>query len=70
MDNFKVFEPLIGFKAEAHATSLSTFIFSDMNGETRQLSSASATSLMTVVGVAILLSPVLVRTWRDFKGAK
>jgi ABC-type glycerol-3-phosphate transport system permease component len=23
---------------------------------------------MTIIGVAILLSPVLVRTWRDFKG--
>lgn len=70
MDNFKVFEPIIGFSAQAHAQSLSTFIFYDLGGETRQLSSAAATSVMTIFGVAILLSPVLVRTWRDFKGAR
>ncbi|MEP2530413.1 sugar ABC transporter permease [Shimia sp.] len=70
MDNFKVFEPIVGFNAAAHAQSLSYFVFNDMSGETRQLSSASATSVITIIGVAILLSPVLVRTWRDFKGAK
>lgn len=70
MDNFRVFEPIVGFNAEAHATSLSWFIFSDLGGETRQLSAASATSVMTILGVAILLSPVLIRTWRDFKAKK
>ena len=68
MDNFRVLEPIIGFSAEAHATSLSWIILNDLGGETRQLSAASATSVLTVIGVAILLSPVLVRTWRDFKG--
>ena len=68
MDNFRVFEPIVGFNASAHASSLSWFIFNDLNGETRQLSAAAASSVLTIVGVAILLSPVLVRTWRDFKG--
>jgi len=68
MDNFRVFEPIIGFNASAHATSLSWIIFNDLGGETRQLSAASATSVLTIIGVSILLSPVLVRTWRDFKG--
>lgn len=68
MDNFRVFEPVVGFNASAHATSLSWIIFNDLGGETRQLSAASATSVLTILGVAILLSPVLVRTWRDFKG--
>ncbi len=67
MDNFRVFEPIVGFQAQAHATSLSWIIFNDLGGETRQLSAAATTSVMTVLGVAILLSPVLVRTWRDFK---
>ena len=67
MDNFRVFEPIIGFNAEAHATSLSWAIFNDLGGETRQLSSAAATSVITIIGVAILLTPVLIRTWRDFK---
>jgi len=67
MDNFRVLEPIIGFNAQAHATSLSWTILNDLGGETRQLSSAAATSVMTIIGVAILLFPVLVRTWRDFK---
>lgn len=66
MDNFRVFEAIVGFGAEAHATSLSWIIYNDLGGETRQLSSAAANSVLTVIGVAILLSPVLVRTWRDF----
>ena len=68
MDNFRVFEPIVGFNAERHATSLSWIIYNDLGGETRQLSAAATTSVLTIIGVAILLSPVLVRTWRDFKG--
>ena len=66
MDNFRVFEPIVSFAANAHATSLSWAIYNDLGGETRQLSSAAATSVLTIIGVAVLLSPVLVRTWRDF----
>ncbi|GGB61832.1 ABC transporter permease [Roseibium aquae] len=68
MDNFRVFEPIVGFNASAHATSLSWIIFNDLGGETNQLSAAATTSVLTIICVAILLSPVLVRTWRDFKG--
>ncbi|MEL6508363.1 MAG: sugar ABC transporter permease [Pseudomonadota bacterium] len=68
MDNFRVFEPIIGFSAQAHATSLSWIIFNDLGGETRQLAAAATTSVLTVLCVAILLTPVLIRTWRDFKG--
>ena len=66
MDNFRVFEPIVSFNAQAHAQSLSSFIYSDLGGETQLLSSAAATSVLTIVGVVILLSPVLVRTWRDY----
>ncbi|MGB7242075.1 MAG: sugar ABC transporter permease [Sulfitobacter sp.] len=66
MDNFRVFEPIVSFAASAHATSLSWAIYNDLGGETRQLSSAAATSVLTVMGITILLMPVLVRTWRDF----
>jgi len=66
MDNFRVFEEIVGFNASAHATSLSWIIFNDLSGETRQLSAAATTSVLTVIGVAILLTPVLIRTWRDF----
>ena len=70
MDNFRVFEPIVGFNASAHATSLSWFIFNDLSGETRQLSVASASSVLTIIGVSILLFPVLLRTWKDFREKK
>ncbi|MGF1705354.1 carbohydrate ABC transporter permease [Enterovibrio baiacu] len=67
MDNFRVFEPIVGFAAEAHATSLSWLIFNDLRGTDSQLfGSAGATSMLTILGVAILLMPVFIRTWRDF----
>lgn len=70
MDNFRVFEPIVSFTAQAHARSLSYAIFSDLRGETQLLSSAAATSVLTIIGVAILLSPVLIRTYRDFGAEK
>ena len=66
MDNFRVFGPIVSFSAEAHATSLSWAIYNDLGGETRQLSSAAATSVLTILGICILLFPVLVRTWREY----
>jgi ABC-type sugar transport system permease subunit len=68
MDNFRVFEPIVGFSAEANATSLSWIIFNDLRGQNTQLfGSAAATSMLTIFFVAILLMPVIIRTWRDFK---
>lgn len=66
MDNFRVFEPIVGFNAEAHATSLSWAIYNYMNANSKLLNSAATTSMLTILGVAILLTPVLIRTWRDF----
>ena len=67
MDNFRVFEPIVSFNAQASATSLSWIIFNDLRGSEEKLyGSAAATSMMTILGVAILLAPVIIRTWRDF----
>ncbi|HEV7293140.1 MAG TPA: sugar ABC transporter permease [Devosia sp.] len=66
MDNFRVFEPIVGFSAEANATSLSWMIFNDLSGDAQLFGSAGATSVLTILGVVILLMPVLVRTWREF----
>lgn len=67
MDNFRVFEPIVGFNSQGTATSLSYSIFSDLNGQFSQLfGSAAATSMLTIIGVCVLLIPVLIRTWRDF----
>ena len=49
MDNFRVFEPIVGFSAEANATSLSWSIFNDLRGQVDQLfCSAAATSMLTI----------------------
>ncbi|MGC6411773.1 MAG: carbohydrate ABC transporter permease [Candidatus Puniceispirillaceae bacterium] len=67
MDNFRVLEPIVGFSAQAHATSLSFMIYNDLreSGAPR-FGAAGATSIMTILGVMVLLTPVLIRTWRDF----
>ena len=70
MDNFRVFEPIVGFSAEAHATSLSWIIWNDIGQEIRLLSSAATTSVLTIIGVTILLMPVLIKTWREFNPEK
>lgn len=67
MDNFRVFEPIVGFSAEANATSLSWLVYNDLvSADSQQFGSAAATSVITIIGVLILLTPVLIRTWRDF----
>ncbi len=66
MDNFRVFEPVVGFSAQANAPSLSILIFNDLRSDTQRFNSAAATSLLTILGVAVLLAPLLLRTWRDF----
>ena len=67
MDNFRVFEPIVGFSAQANATSLSWLVYNDLVGQdAQQFGSAAATSVITIIGVLILLAPVLRRTWREF----
>lgn len=66
MDNFRVFEPIVSFNAGAHAQSLSYFIYSDLSSTNQLLSSAAATSVLTILGIVVLLSPVIVRTWKSF----
>ena len=68
MDNFRVLEPIIGFSAEGVAQSLSWMIYKDLRNETQMLfGSAGATSMLTILGVGILLTPVLIRTWKEFR---
>lgn len=67
MDNFRIFEPIIGFSAAASATSLSYLIYNDLRAaESPLFGSAAATSMLTIIGVIILLLPVLRQNWREF----
>ena len=59
------------FSAEGRAQSLSWLIYDNLvNEEVILFGSAAATSMMTIVGIAILLAPVLIRTWKEFKTAR
>ena len=66
MDNFRVFEPIVGFNAQGSASSLSSSIFDDLHGQVQLFGSAAATSMLTIAGLVVLLTPVLIRTWREF----
>lgn len=66
MDNFRVFEPIVGFQAQASATSLSYNIYNYLRGDAAQFGAAATTSMLTILGVVVLLTPVLIRTWHDF----
>lgn len=67
MDNFRVFEPIVSFNASASATSLSWIIFNDLRGDPgQQFNSAGATSVLTILGVVVLLLPIMRRAWKDF----
>jgi multiple sugar transport system permease protein len=73
MDSYRVFEEVIGFSSQAHVISLQwltyDFLSLDMTGN-RSISRASASSILTMIGVVILLIPVLRGVWTDYKGRR
>ena len=71
MDAYRVFEEIIGFRAQSHIISLQSltyeFLTPDDSGN-RSISRASASAMLTMIGIVILLILPLRRTWRDHKG--
>ena len=68
MDAFRVLEPIFGFQASANAQSVSYLIYEHLVLQAdKRYGSAAATSALTIAMVFILLLPVLIRTWRDFR---
>lgn len=73
MDTYRVFEEIVGFRSQGHVISLQwlTYDFLTPNeAGTRSISRASASAMLTMIGIAILLVPLLRRTWRDHKGVR
>jgi multiple sugar transport system permease protein len=68
MDSYRVFEEVIGFSSQAYRISLQwltyDFLQPDQSGN-RATSAASASSMLIIIGIVILLIPLLRRTWRD-----
>jgi multiple sugar transport system permease protein len=73
MDSYRVFEEVIGFSSQAHRISLQyltyQFLTPDETGN-RAIARASASSMLTMIGIVILLIPLLARTWRDHRGGR
>lgn len=68
MDNFRVFEAIIGLNAQAHATSLSLLIFQALrSGDAPLFGSAAASSMLTLLCIAVLCTPSMLRAYRAFK---
>jgi multiple sugar transport system permease protein len=73
MDAYRVFEEVIGFRSEAYVISLQylTYDFLTPDGTgTRAVNRASASSMLTMIGIVILLIPLLRNTWRQHRGAR
>ncbi|WP_299732475.1 sugar ABC transporter permease [uncultured Tateyamaria sp.] len=71
MDCYRVFDEIIGFRSEAHVISLQWLTFNFLTPDdagNRAISRAAASSMLTMIGIVILLILPLRRTWRDHKG--
>ncbi|RMD94362.1 MAG: sugar ABC transporter permease [Alphaproteobacteria bacterium] len=72
MDTYRVFEEIVGFSAQGHVISLQwltyDFLTPDQAGN-RSISSASASAMLTMIGIVIILIPLLRRSWREHRGA-
>lgn len=70
MDSYRVFEEVVGFSSQSYVISLQwmtyEFLIPDDAGN-RAISRASASAMLTMIGVVIILVPLLRRTWRDHK---
>jgi multiple sugar transport system permease protein len=67
MDSYRVFEEVIGFSSEAHRISLQWLTFDFLvpdNSGNRSISRAAASSMLTMIGIVILLVPLLAHNWR------
>jgi multiple sugar transport system permease protein len=70
MDSYRVFEEVIGFSSQAHVISLQWLTYHYLLPEgtaERAISRASANSMLTMIGIVILLVPLLRKTWRDHR---
>ena len=73
MDSYRVFEEIVGFSSQAHVISLQWLTYDllmpDDSGN-RSISRASASAMLTMIGIVLLLLPLLRKTWQDYRGGK
>ena len=69
MDAYRAFEEIVGFSSQAHVISLQWLTYDLLSPDdsgNRSISRASASAMLTMVGIVLLLAPLLRRTWQDF----
>ncbi|MCR9122336.1 MAG: sugar ABC transporter permease [Phyllobacteriaceae bacterium] len=72
MDAYRAFEEVVGFSSQAHRITLQWLTYDLLEPDdagNRAISRASASAMLTMIGIVILLIPLLRRTWRDHKGS-
>mgnify|MGYP000318411673 CR=1 FL=1 len=72
MDTYRVFEEVVGFSSQGHVISLQWLTYDLLKPDeagNRSISRASASAMLTMIGIILILIPPLRRTWRDHKGA-
>ena len=72
MDCYRTFEEIVGFRSQAHVISLQWLTYDFMTPDdagNRAMSRASASAMLTMIGIVVLLILPLRRTWRDHKGS-
>ena len=71
MDAYRVFDEIVGFRAAGYVQSLQYLTYELMQPDdagNRQISRASASAVLTMIGIVLLLVPLLRRTWREHRG--
>lgn len=71
MDAYRMFDEVVGFASQAYVISLQWLTFELLmpdNTGNRAIGRASASAVLTMIGIVILLIPLIRRTWRDQKG--
>ena len=70
MDAYRVFDEIVGFSASGYITSLQwmTYDYLRLDGAgNRYIGRASATSILTMIGIVIILIPIVKKTFKDQK---
>ena len=71
MDAYRAFEEVVGFSSQAQRITLQWLTFDFLEPDdagNRAISRASASAMLTMIGIVIILIVPLRRTWRDHKG--
>ncbi|PWJ19275.1 carbohydrate ABC transporter permease [Jannaschia seohaensis] len=71
MDAYRAFEEVIAFSSESYRITLQYLTYDYLTPDdagNRAISSASASAMLTMVGVVILLAAPLRRTWQEHRG--